>query len=43
MNAQFEKIRKIPSYQVLAEAIATQILDGRLAEGSQLPTEAKLC
>lgn len=43
MDAKFEKIRKIPNYQVLAEAIAAQVLDGRLSEGSQLPTEAKLC
>lgn len=43
MNTSFEKIRKIPNYQVLAEAIAAQILDGRLPEGSPLPTEAKLC
>lgn len=43
MNTTFEKIRRVPNYQVLAEAIAAQVLDGRLPEGSQLPTEAKLC
>lgn len=43
MNTTFEKIRRVPNYQVLAEAITAQVLDGRLPEGSQLPTEAKLC
>jgi GntR family transcriptional regulator, transcriptional repressor for pyruvate dehydrogenase complex len=43
MDAHFEKIKKVPAYRVLAEAIIEQILDGRLREGDQLPTEAKLC
>lgn len=43
MDAQFDKIKKIPAYRVLADAIIEQILDGRLREGEQLPTEAKLC
>lgn len=43
MDAKFEKICRVPNYQVLAEAIAAQVLDGRLPEGSALPTEAKLC
>jgi DNA-binding FadR family transcriptional regulator len=43
MEAQFDKIRKIPAYRVLADAIMEQILDGRLREGDSLPTEAKLC
>ncbi|WP_042877977.1 FadR/GntR family transcriptional regulator [Cupriavidus necator] len=43
MEAQFEKIRTIPAYRVLAEAMIERILDGRLREGDPLPTEAKLC
>jgi GntR family transcriptional regulator, transcriptional repressor for pyruvate dehydrogenase complex len=43
MDARFDKIRKVPAYRVLADAIIEQILDGRLSEGDQLPTEAKLC
>jgi GntR family transcriptional regulator, transcriptional repressor for pyruvate dehydrogenase complex len=43
MNAHFDKIKKVPAYRILAEAIIEQILDGRLREGDQLPTEAKLC
>lgn len=43
MQAQFDKIRKIPAYRVLAEAIMEQILDGRLPVGDPLPTEARLC
>ena len=43
MDTSFEKIRRVSNYQLLAEAIAAQIMDGRLPEGSQLPTEAKLC
>lgn len=43
MDAQFEKIKKTPAYRVLAEAMIAQILDGRLREGEQLPTEARLC
>ena len=43
MRSPFEKIRKVPAYRVLAEAISERILDGRLREGEQLPTEAQLC
>lgn len=43
MQSRFEKIKKTPAYRVLAEAIAEQILDGRLREGDQLPTEIQLC
>nr|MBF0683376.1 FadR family transcriptional regulator [Pseudomonas sp.] len=39
----FEKIRKVPAYRQVAEAITRQILEGVLREGNQLPTEAKLC
>lgn len=43
MATQFEKIKKRPSYRILAEAIIEQILDGRMKEGDQLPTESQLC
>lgn len=43
MEFPFEKIKKTPAYRVLAEAMIERILDGRLREGDQLPTEAKLC
>lgn len=43
MQSKFEKIRKIPAYRILAEAVTEQILDGRLREGEQVPTEAQLC
>lgn len=39
----FDKIRRVPSYRMLAEAVTLQILDGRLREGDPLPTEAQLC
>lgn len=39
----FEKIRKVPAYRQVAEAITRQILEGALREGDQLPTEARLC
>ncbi len=39
----FEKIRKVPAYRQVAEAITRQILEGVLREGDQLPTEARLC
>lgn len=43
MQSKFEKIKKMPAYRVLAEAVTEQILDGRLREGEQVPTEAQLC
>jgi GntR family transcriptional regulator, transcriptional repressor for pyruvate dehydrogenase complex len=43
MTERFDKIKKIPAYRLLANAITERILDGRLAEGEQLPTEALLC
>ena len=43
MTLQFSKIKKVPAYRMLAEAITEQILDGRMRVGAQLPTEAQLC
>lgn len=43
MHSRFEKIRKVPAYRVLAEAVMEQILDGRLREGDPIPTEALMC
>lgn len=43
MKTKFEKIKKKPAYRILAEAITEQIVDGRLREGDQLPTEVELC
>ena len=43
MKSQFTKIKKVPAYRMLAEAITEQILDGRMRAGDQLPTEAQLC
>jgi GntR family transcriptional regulator, transcriptional repressor for pyruvate dehydrogenase complex len=43
MKMQFEKIKKKPAYRILAESMIERILDGRLKEGDQLPTEAQLC
>jgi GntR family transcriptional repressor for pyruvate dehydrogenase complex len=39
----FDKLKRVPSYRMLAEAVTLQILDGRLREGDPLPTEAQLC
>ncbi|WP_439534750.1 GntR family transcriptional regulator [Polymorphobacter sp.] len=38
-----EKRGSEPRYQQVAEALRAGILDGTLAEGTQLPTEASLC
>lgn len=43
MQLSFERIVKVPTYRVIAEAISSQILEGRLREGDQVPTEAQLC
>lgn len=43
MQTPFDKIKKMPAYRVLADAIAERILDGRLQPGEPLPTEATLC
>ncbi|MCV0440445.1 MAG: FCD domain-containing protein [Hydrogenophaga sp.] len=43
MKANFEKLKKVPAYRALAEAMTEQILDGRLEEGEQVPTESELC
>ncbi len=43
MTSQFAKIKKVPAYRMVAEAITEQILDGRMRTGDQLPTEAQLC
>ena len=40
---QFEKIQKLPSYRLLADAVTQQVLDGQLKVGDALPTEAQLC
>src|ERR1700689_3760017 len=40
---RFAKLKKVPAYRMLAEAITEQILDGRMRAGEQLPTEAQLC
>ncbi len=40
---EFEKIRKVPSYRMLADAVTRQVLEGRLRVGDTLPTEAQLC
>lgn len=37
------RLRRVPAYRELAEAITRQILDGQLSAGEQLPTEARLC
>lgn len=37
------KIRRVPAYRRLAEAITESILDGHMRPGDQLPTEADLC
>lgn len=43
MTSSFSKIKKVPAYRKLADAIREQILDGKLVEGDQLPTESRLC
>lgn len=43
MDPKFQKLRKIPAYRALAEAVIAQILDGRLREGDAIPTEARMC
>lgn len=40
---EVEKIRRVPSYKMLAEALEQNILDGKLKVGDTLPTEAGLC
>src|SRR6218665_3021584 len=39
----FDKLKRVPSYRMLAEAVTQQVLDGRLRAGDPLPTEAQLC
>ena len=43
MTIAFNKIKRVPAYRKLADAILEQILDGRLKAGAPLPTEAMLC
>ncbi|WP_174364624.1 FCD domain-containing protein [uncultured Caballeronia sp.] len=43
IDSPFDRINKVPAYRVLAELMTERILDGRLKEGDQLPTEAQLC
>ena len=39
----FAKLRKVPAWRLLAEAITERILDGAMRPGDVLPTEAELC
>ena len=38
----FEKVKVIPAYQMITSAVEKQILSGKLAPGTMLPTEAEL-
>lgn len=40
---EFDKIQKLPSYRLLADAVTQQVLDGHMKVGDLLPTEAQLC
>jgi DNA-binding FadR family transcriptional regulator len=40
---EVDKIQRVPSYKMLAEALVQNILDGKLKVGDALPTEAGLC
>jgi GntR family transcriptional repressor for pyruvate dehydrogenase complex len=40
---RFERIKKVPAYRVLADAIMGEILNGEIKVGEPLPTEARLC
>lgn len=39
----FARLRKVPAWRLLAEAITERILDGGMRPGDVLPTEAELC
>ncbi len=43
MTTKFSKLQRLPAYKVLANAIAKEILEGRIRHGEQLPTETTLC
>ena len=38
----FEKVKVTPAYQMITSAVEKQILSGKLAPGTMLPTEAEL-
>jgi len=40
---EVDKIQRIPSYKLLADALVQNILEGKLRVGDALPTEAVLC
>ncbi|KAB2913258.1 MAG: FadR family transcriptional regulator [Hyphomicrobiaceae bacterium] len=43
MSRRFPRIERAPAYRLLADALAAEILAGRLRPGEVLPTEARLC
>lgn len=42
MNTVFGRLKRAPAYKILADHVTRQILEGRIREGEQLPTEAEL-
>lgn len=42
MDTLFGRLKRAPAYKVLADHMSREILEGRIAEGQQLPTEAEL-